>query len=443
MNKLIPLAIFITLTPLTIHAQVSSSGLSALASPVAIGNGLQAPLRFSNEAVPTNQVSVSMGASMIYNDNVFDENSDRVADEAASITSHFAFLRQTRNVSFNFNYSPSFFLYKNTTQYDRLNHMGNLDLEYRFSPRWVLTLDDGISYQNGIFQSLVGQQISSGLGSPTGLNQSVFPYTDRTLTNTSGFDLIFVKSHRTSIALTGGYNVLQFGSSQIAGEPLYNGRSASGGIQYQYHITEHTSFGISVLHEDSTYKGGDAIGSLERYQTESALIALQSHFTPSVTVSFFGGPQYITTFGESAGVSATEHFQGAGGGSITKEVRKTAFDITLERRVSDSGGIYGQVEYTSATLGVRRHLVGHWEADFRNGATRIDTLYSQLGTGRTDGLLGSFELVRPFANGATFRVSYQNGHQLSSGTLPIAEKYDLNLVTLAIDFRLKSIPIGH
>ena len=129
-----------------------------------------------------------------------------------------------------------------------------------------------MSYQNGIFQSLAGQQILSGLSSPVALNQSIIPYTIRTLANTSGLSLTFVKSHRTSFTLSGSYNENRFGSQQVAGEALYNSRAASGGFQYQYDVTEHTSFGLSLLHQDSTYNGGTGFGSDRRFQSDSAFL---------------------------------------------------------------------------------------------------------------------------------------------------------------------------
>ncbi len=198
-----------------------------------------------------------------------------------------------------------------------------------------------------------------------------------------------------------------------------------------------------MLHEDSTYRGGTVLGNVARYQTESALLNFQSHFSPTVTVSLYGGTQYVTTFGEVQGASSTKSFQGAGGGSITKEVRRTAINLSVQRRASDSGGLYGQVEYTSALFGVRRRLVGHWQANLSGGANRIQTTASQFANGRTDSLQGSFELDRTLGNNTSLRISYENAHQLSSGTLPISANSDLNVVTLGIDFRLKAIPIGH
>ena len=100
------------------------------------------------------------------------------------------------------------------------------------------------------------------------------------------------------------------------------------------------------------------------------------------------------------------------------------------------------VETTTATLGVRRRLVGRWEASWNAAATRMDTSLVQLASGRTDALTGGFTLNRPLSDNATFHVSYQTQHQLSSGALPFSANFDLNQVTMGLDFRLKAIPLG-
>jgi hypothetical protein len=346
-------------------------------------------------------------------------------------------------MNLDFEYTPFFLLYRQVDQLDRLNHNANLNAIFRLSSHFNVGLHDIFSYENGVFQSLTGEQIMSGLGSPTALNQMILPYTIRMLSNTSGLDLTYVKSQRTSLTLTGGYSQRKFGSQVAGGEPLYNSRGVSGALQYQYRVTEHTSFGFLLLHQDSTFRGGEVLGNNLRFQIESAFVSVGSRLSPSVTVTIFGGPQYVRPIGGSAlRAGATGQFQGAGGGSITKQVQKTALDLSVQRIVTDSAGLYTLVKWTTASFGVRRRLVGRWEGNWQGGAARADTSLLQLASGRTDVLLGRLALERPLSRGATLHVSYENRHQLSKGTLPISGTFDRNLVTIGIDYRLKAIPLG-
>jgi hypothetical protein len=258
----------------------------------------------------------------------------------------------------------------------------------------------------------------------------------------AGLDLTFVKSRRTSLTFSGGYNQRKF-RSQTAGQPLYNSNGASGGLTFQYRVTEHTSFGILLVHQDTTYKGGEVFGSRLRSQIESTFLSVGSRLSPTVTVTVFGGPQYVRTIGQvSAGAGLADHFHPAGGGSITKQVRKTALDLSFQRSVSDSAGLYTSVIYTNAVFGVRRRLVGDWEADFHGGGAQADASLFQLGKGRTDGLTGGINIIRPLSHGSVFHISYNTTHQLSKGTLPISFDFDRNQVAVGFDYQLKAFPSG-
>jgi len=440
----ISLVVFVMLLPVGVEAQTASPAAPAPALPSVYGSGVQTPLQYAGEAAQANQVSLSLGASTFYDDNVYANNSQRLSDEAVSFESHLTLSRQTENLTISFDYLPYFLLYRQIDQYDRLNHTADLNLTYRLGPHFNLGLYDTFSYQNGVFQSLTGQQIMSGLGSPTALNQTILPYTIRALSNSSGLDLTYVKSRRTSLTLAGGYNQRKFGSQVAVGQPLYNSRELSGSLQFQYAVTDHTSFGLLLLHQDTTYQGGEVFGNQQRSQIESTFLSVGSRLSPTVTVTIFGGPQYVRTIGQSSvGNSVAGQFQASGGGSITKAVRKTALNLSLQKSVSDGGGLYTSVTSTNATFGVRRRLVGHWEANLQGGAARADTSLLQFASGRTDALFGVFALERPLSSGATLHVSYETRHQLSKGTMPISASFDRNLVTIGIDYRLKAIPLGH
>lgn len=439
----ISLVVFVMLLPVGVEAQTASPAAPAPAQPSVYGSGVQTPLRYAGEAAQANQLSLSMGASTFYDDNVLARNSQRLSDEAASFESHLTLSRQTENVTISFDYLPYFLLYRQIDQYDRLNHTADLNLTYRLSSHFNLGLHDTFSYQNGVFQSLTGQQIMSGLGSPTALNQMIFPYTTRTLSNMTGLDLTFVKSRRTSLTFSGGYNQRKFGNQAGSGQPLYNSRGLSGGLQFEYGVTDHTSFGLLLLHQDTTYQGGEVFGNQQRSQIESTFLSVGSRLSPTVTLTVYGGAQYVRTIGQfSVGYSVAGRFQGSGGGSITKEVRKTAMNLSLQRIVSDSGGLYTSVINTNASFGVRRRLVGRWEANWQGGAARADTSLFQLANGRTDAVTGGIDLSRPLSVGSVFHISYDTTHELSKGTLPISATFDRNQVTISIDYRLKAIPLG-
>ena len=440
LRTLISSLAFVTLLPACLAAQAAAP--TAIPQAAVYGTGFQSPLQFAGESAPLNQVSFSMGTSVLYDNNVSAIGSRGVGDEAFSFDSNIGIARQTERLTADFNYTPFFVLYRTFNQFDRLNHAGNLNLGYRLASRVTIGLYDSASYQTGNYASLTQQQLLSGPPSPTALNQVIIPYTTRTLSNVAGLNLTFVKSQRTSFTLSGDYSQSKFGQ-QIAGQSLYNSTGLGGGLTFQYRATEHTSFGILLLHQDGTYRGGQVFGNQLRMQAESAILSVGSRLSPTVSVSVFGGPQYLHTIGQvSAGASLRGNFQASGGGSITKQVRKTAFGLSFQRVVSNGAGLYASTINTTATLGVLRRLVGRWQASLQGGVARTDTSLFKLTNEKTDAFNGGIAISRPVLRGSAFHVSYFTWHQTSSGNLPNPFNLGRNQVAVGIDYQFKALPLG-
>jgi hypothetical protein len=429
--------VLVALLPFGLAAQTASPASTPF------GTGLSTPLQFGGESEPENLLWLSLGASALYDDNVTSTNGNRVSDEAVSFNSRLGLLRRTEHLTLSFDYVPFFLLYRQLDQYDRLNHAADVALTYRLAPRFILGLHDSFGYQNGVYPTLAGQPIQSGLSLPTSLNQGIYTYTTRTLSNTAGLDLTYEKSTRTSLTFSGGYNVRKFGNEPGQNVALYGGTGFSGGLEYQYRVTEHTNVGLMLLHQDSTYEGGEIFGNRQRSQIESSFLSVGSRLSPDVNVTVYGGPQYIHTLGQSSlGAGTANGLQGAGGGNITWKVRKTAMAFSAQRAVTDGGGLYTSVISTNARFEVRRRLVGHWEAGLHGSGTKANTSLFKLANEKSDAVSGGADLSRPLRGGSSFHVSYERIQQVSKGTLPIAATFDRDQVTIGFDYTLKNITLG-
>jgi hypothetical protein len=423
-------------------AQTGAPGGPGSVPGTGFGTGATTPLQFAGQGELHDAITLSLGADALYDSNVLDTNRDRIGDEAVSFTSHLAVTRHTEHLRFNFDYNPFFEVYRQVDQYDRLNHAADLGLNYQLSERVWLGVHDTFSYQNGVYPGLTGYQYTTGPISPTSLNQMIYTPMQRTLANMTGLDLTFVKSRRTSVTLSGGYNQRKFGHQASGSQTYYNSQGFSGGVEYQYRATEHTSVGFVLSHQDTTYQGGEIFGSRLRSQVESALFSLQSRLAPTVTVTLFGGPQYLRTLGASSpGQSSVASWEGSAGGSIAKEVRKTALSLSVQRFTTDGGGLYTSVMSTSVLFGVRRQLVGRWEGSLHGGGAQADTSLLLL-NGKAESLIGGIDLSRPVRGGSTFHISYDTMHQLTRGSLPSLNQFDRNQVTVGFDYQLKAIPLG-
>lgn len=422
-------------------AQTASSTVALAAQSSVVGAGSQGLLRFAEEPESANELSVTMGVSTFYDDNVLETNQARVSDEALALTSHVTGDRQTDHLIINFDYLPFFDLYRKFYRYDRLNQNATLGLTYVLSPRIRVGVHDIFGYENGVYPALSGDQPLSGLPALTGLNSTIYSPTIRTLSNVTGLEVLFLKSRRTSLRFFGGYVERTFASQTVEGQPLYNSTGVNGGAQFEYMVTEHTTLGVLLLHQDMTYRGGEVFGNQQRSQIESLVFSAGLRLSPTVTVNAYGGPQYFHTLDQSVlGSRVPGSFEPAGGGSVTKQVRTTALNLAVQRSVSDGGGLYTSVINTSASLGVRHRLLGRWEANWQASAGESDTSLL-LVTDKTKAVFGTITFSRP-VGGTTLRVSYSTAHQLVRGLSPFQPNIDRNLVTIGFDFRLKTIPLG-
>jgi len=435
----------ILLLPAALAAQAASATGVTTPQATVYGSGYQVPLQFEREGEPANQASLRVGTSFLFDDNVYGSNTDRVSDEAVSFDAGLGIQRRTERSALSFDYNPFFILYRQVTGYDRANHALGLSFSYRLSSRFFLALQDSFYYQNGAYPTLTEQPILSGPPPPNGPNGIIGPNSVRTLSNSSGLYLTFVKSRHTSIALTGGYTQTKYAAAQQNPNlPLYNITGFSGGLTLQHDVTAHTSLGLLVLHQDTSYQGGRILGNQLHDQIESAYLSFASALSPSVKITLFGGPQYIRNIGFASSLAVlSSHFQPSGGGSITKVVRNTALDLSIVRSVTDGSGLYPSVVSTRVFCGARRRLVGPWEAGLRVDAAREQTSFFRFVNGRIDGLIGGVTISRPLlTKGSEFHISYDSMHQLSNGILPSTANFDRNQFAVGFDYQVKRFSLG-
>ena len=328
-------------------------------SPSAVGGlatGVQTPLKFGGASAPSSLASFNLGVSTLYDDNIYQNNLERVGDEELSINSQARIVRQTAGTNLDFDYAPFFNLYRQHSEFNQVNQAASLSFTSALSSRWTLGLHDRFSYINGAYPTLGNQQIPAGPPSPTALNEAVLTPTVRTLSDAGGADLTFSESNRTSLTLSGTYNQQKFSGQTAANQQLYSSRAFSGGVQYQYRVTERTNLGVTVLHQDSTFSGGEIFGSNLRTQTERCFLRWGQRSPPAFRLRFLADRITFTRLAVSCpgrrsqanfACRRWQHHQG----SSPDRLQSCRGEIA-----SSGGGLYPETVQTTASLGVRRRL---------------------------------------------------------------------------------------
>jgi hypothetical protein len=194
-----------------------------------------------------------------------------------------------------------------------------------------------------------------------------------------------------------GFESPVFGSGQVSPEtvfaPAADQLSNAGTAQIRYQFALNGMVGISGtftnLHYsnpaevpglyDSSSKGGSVfythrlsgrhyVGATYEYQmllaypvgfraqttTNGLMLFYSVYLKPTLSLSFFGGPQYSDT---QASIAPSQRaWSPAAGASLAWQERQTNFAISYSRMIAPGGGLIGAVSQNAETISVRRQL---------------------------------------------------------------------------------------
>jgi hypothetical protein len=274
----------------------------------------------------------------------------------------------------------------------------------------------------------------------------VYTPTLRQLALSSRIDAAYQASQRDSVGLYVGESTLDFKQQISSGGNLQNMAEKDAGLFYQHRVTRHTTFGGNYLFQDIRF------GANSRTHVQSAFLSYAQQISPSVTVSVFGGPQYVRTHDlyllplgpftlEIPINEAAWHW--AIGGTLTKQLNSTALLLTAQRQVSNGGGLMGAVVSTSTGVSLRRRLPGHWDAIWSGSYARNSSVSSGSFTSEYQSETAGFALQRPLTEKTSLRFSYDYLHQRGTGQSLLSGNLDRNLVTVQFTYRFHQIELGH
>lgn len=460
MRQTLPTAIILLLVPAGSWAQLGNAPGTSMMGPTAFGNGVQPQLTYAGTVAPSNLISFSVSTETGYDSNIGNLGEQPVGGAFLSLGPNIGVARRGEHLSIDLDYNPRYLFYPGQEQYDNLNQALSLGVSYRFGPRLTLEVRDSFRSQSGNFQPGLSNSSSTipSLGPPTTLNQTVYTGFVPQQNNAVRADVIYQMSRRTSFTLFGGYDQLHFTGQPTEGQQLFDTRGTSGGLQYAYRLSEHTTLGVLYLYQNFNFAGNQSvIGAQSRIATHSVLASFAWQLSPSVALSVFGGPQYIPSeeyFVPSptlpgGGVTVANplfrsQWNEAAGGRLTKQAEKTAFNLMVQRSVTDGGGLLTAVTSSSLGVGARRKLRRGWDASLNVTCALTDGItLPSLPRNNMSSETATFALDHPLSETLTARFSYTFTHQSNIALLPVAATFDRSRVSLSFTYRAKSIPLGH
>lgn len=402
-------------------------------------------LSYAGTTRPRNVLLLGLKMGSSYDDNIFRNGQRAVGDVDFLFGPSLNLRRNGRRLSLALNYQPQFRLYREISEQNAVDQTLGFDLAYRASPRTSFRAQGSAFYMAGIFQPNQDEGFFPGLSSPSRLNETLFTPTARQLRWSSRIDGTYQASVQDSVDLFLATSTLDYKQQIPNGENLQNTEQNEVGLLYQHRLSRHTTVGIEYLYEDIRF------GPDSRTLVQSTFFSYAQQVSPSLNVSVFGGPQSsrlhevvilpLSTFMLRIPVFQTG-WNWAIGGILTKQLRKTAFQLTAQREVSNGGGLLGAVVSSSSQASVRRRLRGRWDAICSAGYADNNSLDSAVSRRAFQGLTAGVGLERSMTENLSFGLKYNFVRQRGTQESPVFGNLDHDIWSVRFSYLFHAMALG-
>ena len=419
--------------------------LGSPSGPQTYGNGEKAGLNYAGTPSPRNILLLGLNLGTTYDSNVLGTNQQPIGDVDFLIGPSLSLRREGSRFSLGLSYRPYFRIYRTASGLNSLDQILGFDASYRVSSRFSLRGRTSGSYTNGIFQPNQNQEFLPGLGSPTSLNQTVYMPTERQLALSSRIDASYQASLHDSVGLYVGESTLDFKQQVPSEGALQNTQETDAGLLYQHRLSLHSTLGADYQFQDILF------GPSSRTLVHSVFFSYAKQFSPSLTMSVFGGPQYSRA-NEIVPVAIgpltlqvpvlLAGWNWGMGGALTKRLDRTVFLLTAQHQVSNGGGLLGAVISTSVGGSVRRQLPGRWDAVWSGNYANNSSLGSGAPAGSYYSVTAGFGLERSLSDRVSLRFGYDYLSQRGNGQASSVGDFNRDMFSIQFFYRFHQIALG-
>lgn len=400
---------------------------------------------YAGTSYPRNIFLLAFSGGSSYDDNIFGNNKQRISDVDFLFGPSLSLRREGKSLSLALSYQPHFRIYQKTSEQNSLDQSLALDTTYRVSSRLAFRGRTSALYTTGIFQSSGNEEFLPGLGSPSGLNETLFTPTVRQLTLNSRIDATYQATAHDTLDLFVGQSTLDFKQQISSAGNLQNTKDRETGLVFTHRLSPHITLGANYMLEDLRF------GLDSRTLVHSAFFSYAEQLSPSWSLSLFGGPQYshlhdLVLLPLGPFTFQIPVFQAswnwAVGGTLTKQLEKSVFQFSAGHQVSNGGGLLGAVVSSSAATSVRRRLPGRWDATLSAGYANNSNLESASARGAYQSLTAAGGLEHALTERLSFRMRYEFLRQRGTGQSPLFGRFDRNLWSLELYYRFDQFVLG-
>jgi hypothetical protein len=391
-------------------ADSSTSGDAPLAVPVTL-NGQGGSLAFQSEGASESFLSGGVVFLGAYTDNALFTPTNKIGNFSYEVQPHLGWSEVTPRLKLNLGVGGGFIGNSNLNDQNQASENANADASWRITQRLTFRLDDNFGNVTGLFSS-VGTPIGSepptvGIGPVQQQNNTLLvPGGQRVVSNETLAEFSDQLGAHTVAGVRGIYSLLDYPSLSETSQfgTLYDSRSYTAEAFYDWQFTSRQWIGVTLRGQRF-----ETVPSIVRSDVGSLLAYYSLVASRSVTLTFFGGPEYVdtpTTSGLAAlGLSGQGRFWAPSeGATLNWQGHRTSVNLSFVRQLNGGGGLATPVTLQTEGGSLRQLLSHHGsEVQFGVESSKSIPLFTQASTSQVT--FNGFTAMGVFQQ--TFAKSFQ------------------------------------
>jgi hypothetical protein len=427
--------------PFDTTAQPSSEDRMMTPPPV---SGLSFPTAVGAQE-RSNYLAASVAINTAFDDNVIVGNSGAaIRDEIYSILPTVSLNHTTPRHNLTLLYSPGFSIYQHTSSLNAATQTVDLNYQYQLNQRTSITLNDSFQKSSNVFDQLnsISGEIASNPTSSTPADV-VAPYADR-LSNTANAGLSYQFSKNGMIGAGGSFTENNYpNSAQASG--FYNSNSVGGSVFYSQRLSTLRYFGVTYQYVNSqsspVNNQTNPVDVQTGVETHTVFGFYTMYFTPTISLSISGGPQYY----KASQLSTPELSSWAPSvtASLGWQRNRTNFVATYARTVSGGSGLLGAFNSNNASVSARWLVARGWVTGVTGAYSINKNILPLISSSSPGGHTVAGTALLQHSIGEHFEVAggYARLHQSYGGITAIADSPDSNREYIVVSYHFTR-PLG-
>ncbi len=342
-------------------------------------------------------------------------------------------------------YAPGFTFYQRESERNEADQNALADIEYRLSPHLTVSGRDTFQKSSNIFNQPDLTSTGSVSGDALGPNFSIIaPIADR-LSNYGNLALTYQFGLNSMIGAAGTFSNLHYPDpAEVPG--LYDSSSQAGSVFYSLRLSQMHYVGATYQYQRLLSYPTE--GTSET-QTQATLFfyTFYPKSTASISLSFFGGPQYSDTtqppiFPAQLQVPPVKAWTPAAGVSASWQGHLSSLAASYSHVISGGGGLVEAVHMDNVSLSLRRQITRTLNGSLSGGYIQNNVLGTSLpGIYSGHSVLGTASLQQRFGQHMALQLGYTRLHQDYSGVTVLSSAPDTNREFISFSYQF-SRPLG-